>query len=102
MLSAMKRCLKINAADNVAIAHAEDLSRGETVVVGQQEVVLQDDIACGHKFALQDMALGDNVIKYGYPIGYATEDIKEGDAVHSHNMKTKLDIFSNHSNTISK
>lgn len=86
----MKRCLKINAADNVAVALAEDLSRGETVVVGQQEVVLQDDIACGHKFALQDMALGDNVIKYGYPIGHLTRPVRRGEWIHSHNLSTNL------------
>lgn len=86
----MKRCLKINAADNVAIALVEDLSRGETVVVGQQEVVLQDDIACGHKFALQDMAMGDNVIKYGYPIGHLTRPVRRGEWIHSHNLSTNL------------
>lgn len=86
----MKRCLKINAADNVAIALVEDLSRGETVVVGQQEVVLQDDIACGHKFALQDMALEDNVIKYGYPIGHLTRPVRRGEWIHSHNLATNL------------
>ena len=86
----MKRYLKINAADNVAVALAEDLSRGETVVVGQQEVVLQDDIACGHKFALQDMALGDNVIKYGYPIGHLTRPVRRGEWIHSHNLSTNL------------
>ncbi len=86
----MKRCLKINAADNVAVALVEDLSRGETVVVGQQKVVLQDDIACGHKFALQDMALGDNVIKYGYPIGHLTRPVRRGEWIHSHNLSTNL------------
>lgn len=49
----------------------------------------------GHKIALCDIEKGADVIKYGYPIGYATESIKEGDSVHSHNMKTKLgDILS--------
>lgn len=44
----------------------------------------------GHKYALRDIKCGENIIKYGNPIGHATEDIKKGDHVHSHNVKTNL------------
>ena len=44
----------------------------------------------GHKYARFDLAKGENIIKYGQPIGHATEDIKKGDHVHTHNMKTNL------------
>lgn len=44
----------------------------------------------GHKYALRDIKEGENVIKYGNPIGHATADIKKGDHVHTHNMKTNL------------
>ena len=44
----------------------------------------------GHKYALTDIKKGENIIKYGNPIGHATEDIKKGEHVHSHNMKTNL------------
>ena len=44
----------------------------------------------GHKYALCDIKRGENIIKYGNPIGHATEDIKKGEHVHSHNMKTNL------------
>lgn len=44
----------------------------------------------GHKYALTDIKQGEPVIKYGYPIGIASEDIKCGDHVHSHNLKTAL------------
>lgn len=44
----------------------------------------------GHKYALIDIKNGENVIKYGSPIGHATEDIKKGDHVHTHNVKTNL------------
>lgn len=44
----------------------------------------------GHKYALRDIAAGENIIKYGNPIGHATQDIKKGDHVHSHNVKTNL------------
>ena len=48
------------------------------------------NLADGHKYAIRDIACGENVIKYGNPIGHATEDIKKNDHVHSHNMKTNL------------
>lgn len=44
----------------------------------------------GHKYALRDIKAGENIIKYGNPIGHATEDIKCGEHVHSHNVKTNL------------
>ncbi len=44
----------------------------------------------GHKYAICDIKCGENIIKYGNPIGHATEDIKVGDHVHSHNVKTNL------------
>ena len=50
------------------------------------EVNLED----GHKYALRDIACGENIIKYGNPIGHATADIKKGEHVHSHNVKTNL------------
>ena len=67
----MKRFLKINAADNVAVALADDLHEGETLDVEGVAVTLREDVARGHKFALRDIAAGENVVKYGYPIGHA-------------------------------
>lgn len=50
------------------------------------EVNLED----GHKYALRDIEKGENIIKYGFPIGHATENIAKGSHVHSHNVKTNL------------
>lgn len=44
----------------------------------------------GHKYALVDIKEGENIIKYGNPIGHATCDIKMGEHVHTHNTKTNL------------
>ena len=44
----------------------------------------------GHKYALAEIKAGENVIKYGSPIGHATCDIKAGEHVHTHNVKTNL------------
>ena len=86
----MKRFLKINAADNVAVALADDLHKGDTIDVDGVKVTLQEDIQRGHKVALRDIAEGENVIKYGYPIGHATTAIPQGGWIHSHNLKTNL------------
>ena len=47
------------------------------------------DIPIGHKVALKDIKSGDTVWKYGEDIGKAVADIKTGEHVHVHNMKTK-------------
>lgn len=48
------------------------------------------DLESGHKYALNDISEKQDIIKYGFPIGIATCNIKKGDHVHSHNIKTKL------------
>lgn len=51
---------------------------------------VQINLTNGHKYALCDIKKGEQVIKYGNPIGHATCDIKAGEHVHSHNLKTNL------------
>ena len=48
------------------------------------------NLADGHKYALRDIAKGEAVLKYGYPIGRATSPIKKGEWVHTHNLRTSL------------
>ena len=57
------------------------------IIHPRDNVEVRDD---GHKYATTYIKKGDNVIKYGSPIGHATEDINVGDHVHSHNVKTNL------------
>lgn len=61
--------LRIHPADNVAV-----------------------DTETGHKLALHSIRAGERVIKYGFPIGVATVDIQEGEHVHTHNLKTALNL----------
>ncbi len=51
---------------------------------------VQVDLESGHKYALRDIGKGEEIIKYGYPIGKAICDIKIGDHIHTHNLKTQL------------
>ena len=48
------------------------------------------DLDSGHKYALRDIKAGENIIKYGFPIGHATCDIKKGEHVHTDNLATNL------------
>ncbi len=72
----MKNYIKINEKDNVAVA-LEELK--ETEIIPK-----------GHKFALKDIKAGEDIIKYGASIGKATVEIKKGEHVHVHNVKTNL------------
>ena len=47
-------------------------------------------VPMGHKIALADIPKGSPVVKYGYPIGIATEDIRAGEFVHTHNLRSAL------------
>ena len=84
-----KKYLQINKNDNVAVA-LEDISSGTTVSINSAKIELKQGIMRGHKFTIADIAKGNNVIKYGYPIGYALSDIRPGEHVHVHNVKTLL------------
>ncbi|MDD6142800.1 MAG: altronate dehydratase family protein [bacterium] len=85
----MREVLKISAGDSVAVALVA-LNAGTEVDVEGQKVVLATDVPAGHKFALKDIAQGEAIIKYGYPIGQAKCDIAVGSHVHVHNLKTLL------------
>ena len=82
--------IKINIADNVAVA-LKDLQQGEIVSVEGVEIILNSDIPAGHKFSLTALPANSHVIKYGYPIGHAREDIAQGDWVNEKTIKTNLD-----------
>ena len=83
------KLLKINIADNVAIA-LEDISAGETLKIEGFSLTAREDTGRGHKIALSNIRESGNVIKYGSPIGHATGDIAAGEHIHTHNMKTNL------------
>lgn len=81
----MSKLFKINDKDNVAVA-LEELKKGEII----DNIKLLDDIPFGHKVLLNDLKNGENIIKYGNPIGHLTIDCKKGEHIHEHNLKTNL------------
>ena len=82
----MKDYIVINPIDNVAVV-LRPHQKGEVV----EGVTLLEDIPQAHKVALKDIKKGEDIIKYGNPIGHATGDIKTGMWVHTHNVATNLD-----------
>jgi (2R)-sulfolactate sulfo-lyase subunit alpha len=80
--------------DTVGVA-TEDIKAGQVakgLFMDTQdpiEMKALKDIPLGHKIALKDIAVDDTVIKYGHDIGKVVADIKAGDHVHTHNLKTK-------------
>ena len=70
----MEGYIKLNEKDNVSVAVRAGLA-----------------VPMGHKMALCDIAQGENIIKYGFAIGSAKADIKKGEQVHTHNVRTNLD-----------
>ncbi|HIF6627133.1 galactarate dehydratase [Acinetobacter baumannii] len=85
----MQSTIKIHEQDNVAVA-LRDLAAGERIELEGAVVKLAQPVARGHKFALGPIAEGEDIIKYGQPIGHALAAIAPGEHIHSQNVKTNL------------
>ena len=83
------KIIKINPADNVAVA-IEPLKAGETIDIEGQHITLNNDVPAGHKILLSDLVEGENVIKYGYPIGHLKESHQQGDWISHDHIQTNL------------
>lgn len=99
------RAILLEPNDNVAAA-LDIAPKGSAVsvtistsgeVVGR--LTSRQDIPFGHKIALYHIAEGSQVMRYGFPIGVATAPIKEGEHVHSHNMRSLLSPIVDRSTT---
>ncbi|GFH41527.1 altronate hydrolase [Lactococcus hodotermopsidis] len=85
----METFIKLNARDNVVVA-LRPIEKGEKLSVCGVEIITQEPIMQGHKMALENLAENENVIKYGYPIGHTTAEVKQGGWIHTHNCQTNL------------
>ena len=84
------KTIQISVLDNVAVA-LHPIAKGETITAGGLTVTALEDIPQGHKIALRAIKNGENIIKYGFPIGHATADAKPGTWMHIHNVCTNLE-----------
>ena len=81
--------LKINRADTVVVC-LRNYQKGEIISVDGKDITVLQDTPAGHKILINDTAAGNNIIKYGYPIGHAKVDLKVGQWVNENNLKTNL------------
>lgn len=84
-----QKFLKINPADSVVVC-LQAMTKGEVIAIDGKEIELLQDTPAGHKVLIADKAEGEDIIKYGYPIGHALEDLKAGVWVNENNLKTNL------------
>ncbi|HET7323403.1 MAG TPA: UxaA family hydrolase [Halococcus sp.] len=75
-------------ADDIVATAIDDLEAGCELDLGDRTLVLSEDIAFGHKFALVDIEKSREIIKYGEVIGRASVPIAAGDWVHVHNCES--------------
>lgn len=83
------KAIKIHPSDNVAVA-VETITAQETIQIDGLELKAAVTIPAGHKVAIKSIPTGENIIKYGFPIGHAKATIAVGEHVHSHNVKSNL------------
>ena len=81
------RLLRLHPADNVLTALA-NFEAGDELSINGERIVLSQRLPFGHKVAAIPIAAGEKIIKYGVPIGSATESIVRGEHVHTHNLKS--------------
>jgi (2R)-sulfolactate sulfo-lyase subunit alpha len=81
-------------SDNVGVA-VVDIKAGEKAqglfMDTEKKITIPalQDIPLGHKISLCDLTLEKSIIKYGHDIGRVVADIKAGEHVHIHNLKTR-------------
>lgn len=82
-----KRLIRLAEQDNVLML-ATTVPAGEHILVNGKPVTFETGLSLGHKIAAHDIAAGETILKYNFPIGVATADIPAGTHVHIHNMKS--------------
>ena len=87
MASSDPRLLLLHPSDNVIVAR-QPVPAGEALLLDGRHVRPAETLRLGHKLARRAIALGEAVVKYGAPIGYATCVINPGDHVHLHNVRS--------------
>lgn len=81
------RLLLLSPGDSVYVLRGQ-IEAGEVIAVEDRQVTVAQRLGLGHKIARLAVAAGQKVVKYGAPIGSATQAIQPGDHVHLHNLKS--------------
>ena len=86
----MAEFIKINPADNVAVA-INDVEAGVGFDIDGVSITTLTKIPAGHKVALKALAEGEDVVKYGFPIGHLLQAVPQGGLIDHSVLKTNLD-----------
>ena len=86
----MAEFIKIHPADNVAVA-IHDVQAGGCFDIDGVQIVPQTLIPAGHKVALKDIAEGEDVVKYGFPIGHLLKPVPQGGLIDHSVLRTNLE-----------
>ena len=86
----MAEFIKINPADNVAVA-INDVEAGCGFDIDGVSITTLTKIPAGHKVALKAMAEGEDVVKYGFPIGHLLQAVPQGGLIDHSVLKTNLE-----------
>ena len=81
--------LQINKGDNVVVC-LRPINASEEIKIGNHAVQALRNTPAGHKILLCDTPKDKPIIKYGYPIGRAKENLKAGEWVNENNIQTNL------------
>lgn len=81
------RLLRLHPADNV-LTVISTIEAGDTLRVADAVVKVSVRLPLGHKVAMRAIGAGEKIVKYGAPIGSATQAIAPGEHVHAHNLRS--------------
>lgn len=84
--------LQIHPHDNVLVA-LQDMAQGTNIQFNQQSFILANDISAKHKFTLQALNPGQEILMYGVLVGKASENIPQGGAITVENVRHASDDF---------
>lgn len=80
------KILRINPKDNVLVA-LQDIEQGEKVLFEGLEYETLEKIPAKHKFFMQDLPQGSEVMMYGVLVGKTQFDVKKGTRMNVENTK---------------
>ncbi|MGZ3757874.1 MAG: UxaA family hydrolase [Mucilaginibacter sp.] len=83
----MEKFILLHPQDNVLIVR-KSIADGDKLLINGKTIIFEKGIGIGHKVAARDIKQGEQINKYGIPIGSAIESIQEGSHIHLHNMKS--------------
>ena len=83
----MNKLIQIHPVDNVVIIRSSIIP-GDKEIIDGKEIYFDRYLGLGHKIALKNIMQGEQIFKYGVPIGSALQNIKIGEHIHLHNMKS--------------